>query len=234
MTKKEVIAWMEENRDERGMENWDRLGESGDGKMTSYGIGLTRLRKFAKQVGKSHELAAELWKVANHEVKIVALLIDEPKKITREQVEDQVEGVGPGSLSHVFSSCDAPLAKAPFAGELAGDWMDSEDPVRRSCAYGLIYELSKTTKKSAPDDTFYSACMKRIKKDIKGEENWVKGSMLGALFGIGKRNKEMNAAALKVIRSVGKVEVDYGNTTCEPLDVEKHLTSDYLKKKLGI
>ena len=232
MTRDEVIAWMEENRDERGMKHWDRLGESGEGKMTSYGVGLTRLRKFAKQVGKSHELAGELWEVANHEVKIVALLIDEPKKITREQVEAQVEEVGPGSLGHVFSSCDAPLAKAAFAGELAAAWMESEDPVRRRCAYGLVYELSKSTKKSAPGDDFYAGCIKRIKKDIQGEENWVKGSMLGAFLGIGKRSKELNAEAIRAVKAIGPVDVDYGDSGCEPLDVMKHLTSDRLRKKL--
>jgi 3-methyladenine DNA glycosylase AlkD len=93
--------------------------------MESFGIGLTKLRKLAKKVGKDHALAERLWGSNNHDVKIVGLLVDEPKKITREQVERQVEGVRPGLLAHVFSSCDAPLAKSPVGFEAARDWMDS-------------------------------------------------------------------------------------------------------------
>lgn len=63
----------------------------------------------------------------------VGLLIDEPKKLTREQVEEQVEEVDAGMLSHVFSSCDATLPKAAFAFDLTEDWMESMDPVRRRC-----------------------------------------------------------------------------------------------------
>ena len=58
--------------------------------------------------------------------------------------------------------------------------------------------------------------------------------MLGALFGIGKRNKKLNKAAIRAARAIGPVDIDYGkDNSCEPIDVLKHLTSDYLKKKFA-
>ena len=62
-----------------------------------------------------------------YDAKVVGILIDEPKEITKEQVEKQVDELNFGMLSHVFASCDAPLAKAPFAKELATEWTDSKD-----------------------------------------------------------------------------------------------------------
>jgi hypothetical protein len=57
--------------------------------------------------------------------------------------------------------------------------------------------------------------------------------MGGALIGIGKRSAKLNRAAVKVAKATGPI--DYGeDTNCEPLDLVKHLTSDYLKKKLGV
>ena len=53
----------------------------------------------------------------------------------------------------------------------------------------------------------------------------VRAAMGGALIGIGKRNKKLNKAAIKVAKGIGPI--DYGETSCEPLDVLKHLTSDY-------
>ena len=55
----------------------------------------------------------------------------------------------------------------------------------------------------------------------------------GALIGIGKRNIKLNKAAIRAVKAIGPVEIDYGDNSCEQPDVLKHLTSDYLKKKLG-
>jgi hypothetical protein len=57
--------------------------------------------------------------------------------------------------------------------------------------------------------------------------------MNSALMRMGKRNLKLNKAAIKAARAIGPVEVDYGTGNgCEPLNVMKHLTSDYLVKKL--
>ena len=73
-----------------------------------------------------------------------------------------------------------------------------------------------------------------IRHEIQDEEMWVREAMAGALMGIGKRNKKLNAAAIRAAKAIGPIEVDYGDDNrCEPLDVLKHLTSDYLKKKFA-
>ena len=56
-------------------------------------------------------------------------------------------------------------------------------------------------------------------------------AMGGSLMNIGKRSRPLNKAALRVAKRVGPLHFD---DKCDPFDVEKHLTSDYLKKKLGI
>ena len=124
MTKSEVLTLLKENTNERGLVHWEKLGDNRGG-LENFGIGLTQLRKLAKQGGRDHELALEVWNTNNHDARIVGLLIDEPKKLTREQAEEQVEQVDAGMLTHVFSSCDATLPKAPFALELAKDWIES-------------------------------------------------------------------------------------------------------------
>jgi hypothetical protein len=64
-----------------------------------------------------------------------------------------------------------------------------------------------------------------------GEETWVRAALGGALMGIGKRNRKLNQAAIRAAKAIGPI--DYGDDNCcEPLDVLKHLTSDYLKNQL--
>ena len=53
-------------------------------------------------------------------------------------------------------------------------------------------------------------------------------SMAGALLGIGKRNLELNQAAIPVSLWMGPIDFDKRGK-CDPFDVAKHLTSDYAK-----
>jgi 3-methyladenine DNA glycosylase AlkD len=232
MTKAQVLKLLKENQNERGIQNWKKLGRKA-GNLKSFGIGLTQLRKLAKQIGRDHNLAQQLWRTDIYDAKIIGLLIDEPKKVTREQAEEQVEDLRGGYLAHVFSSCDATLAKVPFAFDLACDWMESKDPTRRRCAYGLLYELSKKKNVAGMDDEFLTDRIHHIQQAIHGEDMWVREAMNSALMGIGKRNKKLNQAAIKAVKAIGPVDIDYGDdNSCEPLNVLKHLTSDHTKKKL--
>ncbi|MCO8121473.1 DNA alkylation repair protein [Stieleria sp. TO1_6] len=233
MNKTEVFQLLKENSNPRGIENWKKCGVKDSG-LKSFGIGLTQLRKLAKQIGRDHQLALQLWKSDIYDAKVIGLLIDEPKKITREQAEQQVESLAGGYLAHVFASCDATLPKTPFAFELAQDWIASDDANRRRCGYSLIYELSKKNPKGMDDD-YLLQLIEQIKSKIHGEDMWVRESMNTALMGIGKRSKRLHQAALKAAKSIGPVDIDYGDdNSCQPLDVVKHLTSDHLRKKLGV
>jgi len=232
MTKSEVLSLLKEQRDERGVANWKKR-ESGTGGLKSYGIGLTKLRKLSRQIGRDHDLAAKLWACDNHDAKVVGLLIDEPKKLTRKQVEEQVEGVGVGMLAHVFSSCDATLPKASFAPDLARDWIGSDCPMRRSCGYGLMYELSKNKRNKELTDKYFLDCIGRIRTKADSADHRERLSMGGALIGIGKRNRKLNRESIKVAKAMGPVHYATTTSDCESLDILKHLTSDYLKEKLN-
>jgi 3-methyladenine DNA glycosylase AlkD len=233
MTVSYVMALLDAERDERGMRNRERLGSSTAG-MRSFGIGLTRLRKLAKRIGRNADLAHALWRTDVYDARVIALLVDDPARITREQAEQQVEELAGGMLAHVFASCDATLAKTPFSVELADAWVRSDDPVRRDCGYGLLYEASKRSGRKAPSEAFFLAHVERIAARIEREPERVRMSMGAALMGIGKRSAKLNAAALAVARKVGPIEFTSASGACEPFDVAKHLTTDRLKEKLGV
>ena len=232
MTKAQILDHLKENQDARGIAHWEKHTEKSGG-LKSFGIGLTKLRKFAKTVGRDSKLARQLWNAKIYEMKIISLLIDDPKSMTIEQAETQVEQLQGGYLAHVFSSCNATLAKAPFVVELADEWIRSKDAMRLRCGYGLLYEISKSKKKSTPDEEYFLAHVARIEKMFSKQSVSGLMSMAGALMGIGMRSKRLNAAALKVANKIGPIDFD-PDGRCDPMDVAKNLTSDYAKKKLGL
>jgi len=228
MTKAQVLTLLKENQNERGIAHWKKKPRQ----LKSYGIGLTQLRKLAKQIGRDHKLAQQLWKSNIYDAKVVGLLVDDPKQLSREQAEELVENLQDGMLAHVFASCNATLAKTPYAFELARDWIESKDAMRRHCGYSLLYELSKKNPKGM-DEAYLLGCINHIRNEIADEENWVQGAMGGALIGIGKRSKKLNKAAIDVAKSIDPIYSSCGDEeSCAPLNILKHLTSDYLKKKL--
>jgi len=233
MNQTQVIALLKTNRNEVNIEK-QKLQGSKAGKLQSFGIGLTVLRKLAKHIGRDHALALELWESSIYDARIIALLIDEPKKITREQVENQVENLKQGHLAHVFSSCDAALAKTSFVVPLLLEWIHSKDSTRRRCGYGLLYEVSKSKRKDAPNDAFFLERIEEISSSFQSAKNIVQAAMGGALIGIGKRNVHLNINALNLAKSIGPIPIHSSGKTCEPLDVVKHLNSDYIKQKLGL
>ena len=235
MTKSEVMSLLEQHQNSRGIEHWQKMSNTQG--LSSYGIGLTVHRKLAKKVGRDHDLALALWQTTNYDAKVISLLIDEPKKLTRTQIEEQVESLGIGLLTHVFSSCDATLPRAPFAFELAQEWLVHTDPIRRRCAYGLIYEFSKKHSKKDNEKVsqqFYLDVIAKIENELHIEPVNMRVSMGAALMGIGKRNLELNTEALRVAKLLGPIDFNEDGQKCDPMNIEKHLTSDYLKQKLGI
>ena len=228
MNKSTVSAYLKKNQDPRGIEHWKKHNH---GALKSYGIGLTILRKYAKSIGRDARLSKSLWNSDVYEMKIISILIDDPKTMTVDQAESQVEELEGGYLAHVFSSCGAPLAKTPFVVELADKWIKSKDSLRLRCGYGLLYEISKNKKKSAPDEAYFLAHVANIDRKHKKASIPILMSMAGALMGMGMRTKKLNQKALKVARAIGPIT---HSETCEPFDVAKHLTSAHTKQKLGL
>ncbi|MEO0479649.1 MAG: DNA alkylation repair protein [Planctomycetota bacterium] len=231
MTKAEVLAWLKENQDPRGVAHW-KAHKDESGGLSSYGLGLVKLRKYAKALGRDRKLAKTLWRSKVYEMKVISLLIDDPKQITREQAEEQVEQLQGGYLAHVFSSCDATLAKTDFAFELAERWIESKDDARKRCGYGLLYEVSKSKKKSAPGDEAFLGHIARIEKSFPKQSIQVLMSMGGALLGIGSRNRKLHTAALKVAKRIGPIEFD-PTGKCAPMDVAKNLSHKLIRERVG-
>lgn len=224
MTKTDILKILQENKDTRGMQHWEKAGIAG---MNSFGIGMTKLKTYAKSAGKNHKLALELWNEPNFECKTLSTLIDDPKIISREQINNQVKDLHFWMLSHAY--CNYLLPKYPKIQELAEEWAQSKNNLERRCGFQLFYQISKNDK-ILPDEYFYPL-IEKIENEIQKEENFVKDAMNNALWAIGMRSKILNQKCISAAKNIGKVEVDYGANSCEAINVTKHLTSDRIQKK---
>ena len=86
----------------------------------------------------------------------------------------------------------------------------------------VVYEPAKDRKDARLTDEFFLGCVEKIGKTIAKEDNRVRVGMGGALMSIGKRNRTLNAAAIRVANAIGPIHFSDGNRDCEPMDVLKH------------
>lgn len=174
-------------------------GMSAEGRL---GISVPEMRKLAKQLGKHHQLALDLWSTGIPEAQIVAGMVAEPEKLTEDQMEDWVKDI------NSWDVCDQVsmnlFEKSPLVWRKILDWSEREEEFVKRCAYALIACLAWHDKK-AGDDRFIQL-MPVIKRGATDERNFVKKAVNWALRNIGKRNPNLNKVAIKTAKEIQQVD----------------------------
>jgi 3-methyladenine DNA glycosylase AlkD len=225
MTKDEIIKLFEANKNERGIKVWERTHLPGK----TFGLGVTAIKKMMKGIKKDNSLADELVQTDIFDAKIAALILYEPKTITKDKVEFIVEYIDHWMPFGQLASVTMP--KSPVLRELATEWTKEDNTSKRICGYLFLAEFAKKDKKE--NDDFFLPYIDIITEKLQSEENFVKDAMNNALLAIGMRSKELNERSLAAAKNIGTVMVDYGDNSCEAIDVTKHLSSDRVQKKFN-
>lgn len=160
----------------------------------AYGISAPVLRQLAKEIGKNQPLSLELWSSEILDARMVACLIGDPKQVTERQMEAWVREFDSWAICDCC--CSVLFDKTPFAYRKAMAWCKRKEEFVKRAGYVMMAVLAVHDKK-ASDEQFIKM-FPTIKKGATDERNFVKKAVNWALRQIGKRNKSLNAFALKV------------------------------------
>lgn len=86
MTKNEILAMLYDLGNEKRKQMYIKNGAGEN----TYGVLLGELRKIAKQLGKNHELALELWQSGNTDAQWLACMLFDAKKLSLDEVRNMV------------------------------------------------------------------------------------------------------------------------------------------------
>ncbi len=219
MTKNETIEKIKELSDERAVKAWARLGMDTSNYL---GAGLTKLKKLSKQIKRNHNLALDLYNSEYHDAKLLAVMLFDPKQLAKENIVTILKEAPFYDISDSFVS--ETLIKSKLAEEISWELAKTKNDYARRSAFMLVYHRLKGkhvyTEKQLED------FLAQIEMTIKNEKNCVKESMLYSLHRIGTANKDLHKKTIAVCKKIGKIEVDYGDTSCVTPDPLKYLTSD--------
>jgi 3-methyladenine DNA glycosylase AlkD len=166
------------------------------------GVSVPDMRKLAKEIGKDHKLALELWKTGIDEAKIVAAMVDEPAKLTEEQMEDWVKDID--SWDVCDQVCMNLFEKNQLAWKKIADWSERDEEFVKRTAFSLVACVAWHDKKSS--DEKFIELLPIIIKGATDERNFVKKAVNWALRTIGKKNLNLNKAAIGAAKEIQRLD----------------------------
>jgi len=168
----------------------------------SFGVPTPVLKQFAREVKKQaevrHALAQELWETGIYDARAVAFLIDDPKQVTKKQMDAWAMDFD--NWATVDGTCGYLFCLTPFAYEKAVEWAGKKPEFLKRAGFSLMAYLAVHDKKA--DDTELAAFLPLIEKHSDDDRNFVRKAVNWALRQIGKRNLELNKQALEAANRI--------------------------------
>ena len=174
--------------------------------MARYGINTGRalcvstpdIQKLAKQIGKDHALALQLWEAGWRESRILAAMIDEPGRVTGEQMDSWVKDFD--SWDVCDAACLHLFSWSSLAFEKAAGWPAREEEYVKRAGFALMACLAVGNRKSSYGQL--AAFLPIIEREARDERNYVKKAVNWALRGVGKRNRSLNKLAIETAERI--------------------------------
>jgi len=190
------------------------------------GVSVPDMRKLAKEIGRDHKLALDLWRTGIAEARIVASMVGDPDKLTEEQMENWVKGIN--SWDVCDQVCMNLFEKNQLAWKKIVDWSERKEEFVKRTAFSLIACLAWHDKK-ASDERFIEL-LPVIIRGATDERNFVKKAVNWALRNIGKRNLNLNEAAINTAKEIKRLDSKAARWVAS--DAIRELESDAIQSRL--
>lgn len=190
------------------------------------GVTVTELRRFARDLGHDHGLAAALWASGVHEARLLASLVDEPAMVSETQMEAWVADLD--SWDVCDGVCGNLFDRTPFALDKAVEWSGREPEFEKRAAFALMASAA-VHRKDLPDAAFASL-LPVIRAQAIDERNYVKKAVSWALRQIGKRSSGLNSRAVRTAEQIERIDSRAARWVAR--DALRELRSDAVQARL--
>jgi 3-methyladenine DNA glycosylase AlkD len=183
-----------------------------------FGVSYANFGKLKKQIKTDHELALALWDTGNHDARILATMIYDPRRADAAMIDHWAAAVDNKALTDAFINV---AAAAPNVQANMARWIDGDHEWLESVGWGLLSHLANN--EPALPDSFFEPYIARIEREIHGAKNWVRYAMNFTLIAIGSRNEALAATSTAAAARIGKLHVDHGQTGCKTPDAAGYI-----------
>ncbi len=193
----------------------------------NYGLTSPQIKSIAREIGKNHLLALQLWKTAVHDARHIAILIADKKLVTEIMMENWVKDFN--SWDIVDDCCSKLFCKAPFAYEKAKEWSGRKKEYEKRAGFAMMAMLAVHDKEM--NDKEFENFFPFLLRESHDNRNFVCKAINWAIRQIGKRNPRL---CNKVIRLCGEIKKKEDKSSRwiasnALLELEKYLSKGKIK-----
>jgi 3-methyladenine DNA glycosylase AlkD len=189
----DVLKKLESLGSRKNVEDMERFGIT---TKRSFGVPTPVLKQFAREVKKQaddrHQLAEELWQTGIYDARVVAFMIDDPKRVTENQMNAWSKDFD--NWGTVDGTCCYLFCHTSFAYKKAAEWSESKHEFVKRAGFALMAYLAVHDKKAGNEA--FAQFLTIIEKQSNDDRNFVKKAVNWALRQIGKRNLGLNKLAI--------------------------------------
>lgn len=204
MNKGSVAAILEKLRALGSPENVAGMARVGIVARKTFGVSAPDLKQLAREIKGSiedrHALALALWQTEIHDARALAYLVDDPRQVTKQQMESWVRDFDnwapcDGACGHLF-------CKTTFAYDKALAWAEREPEFVKRAGIVLMAWLAVHDKKA--DDAKIARFLPILESKADDDRNFVKKAVNWSLRQIGKRSLPLHQLAIATCEKILK------------------------------
>ncbi len=150
------------------------------------------LRLLGRTLGRCHRTALVLWETGDHDARLLAVLLEQPRLVEDRQLDRWVETAADVAL--VDRLCLKVVMATPWARVKVGDWARHPQALVRRAAYVVLRALARCDREMTDAD--FIPWSDAIPSMAAREEPVVRAAMLAALSAIGERNAALRQRVL--------------------------------------
>ena len=188
-----VLDWLRAKRTKRDLDNLARFGISAP---KAIGVSMANIQAIARRTGRSHALAAALWKTGWYEARLLTAFVDEPDRVTPAQMDRWCRAFDNWGVCDTL--CFKLFDQTPHAWSKVGQWSVQRGEFVKRAGFALLASLAGHDRTAA--DEQFVAGLRLIERGAADDRPLVKKGISWALRRIGTRNRALHAAATATAR----------------------------------
>ncbi len=166
---------------------------------TALGVNNAKLRKLAGEIGVDRLIAQQLWASGIHEARLLASLIDDPKRVTSKQMERWVRDFDTPDLCD--ACCLNLFVLTPFAFGKVATWSTRREELVKRASFVLLGCLAEANKVR---DSEFNRFFAVIEREAGEERPLVKRAIAQALSLVARRSPALHKNALATADNVAR------------------------------
>jgi 3-methyladenine DNA glycosylase AlkD len=166
----------------------------------AFGVSVGDIRKVAKQLGRDHDLALELWETGLYEPRMLACFVDDPEQVTPTQMDRWCRDFDSWAICD--TACFHLFDRTPHAWRKVEQWARRKDEFVKRAAFALLASIALHDKKTG--DEPFARCLPLIEAASDDARNFVKKGVSWALRSIGRRNRALHAPSVTLAERLAK------------------------------